>query len=132
MSDVIRFATPRRQDRGELHAGWLDGGTLVVYDAPVPADGDEALTTQTALVIFTLENPSGVVTDGVFVAETLATALILETGTAAFARAYDSLDAAIGDYDVGGVGSGEAVELDNLSLAQGAYATVISFTVTEG
>ncbi len=134
MSDLIRLSSARRTARANLHAGWLAGGTLVVYDAGsgVPADSDTAITDQIALATFEIPDPAGDVTDGVFTADTIAAALIDATGTAAFARAYDVSEVVIGDYDVGGVGSGEAVELDNLSLVEGAYATVVSFVVTEG
>lgn len=134
MSDLIRFSSARRTARANLHAGWLAGGTLVIYDAgsDAPEDADTAITDQTALATFDIPDPAGDVSDGVFTAETLAAALIDATGTAAFARAYDSGGGGIGDYDVGGVGSGEAIELDNLSLVEGAYATVVSFILVEG
>lgn len=132
MSNLIRFCDDRRTSRGNLHALWLDGGTLTVYDAPEPADADTALTTQVALVTFAIPDPAGDVSDGVFIADAMAATLIAATGTAAWARAYDSMDAVIGDYTIGGIGSGEAIELDNLSLVSGAYATVVSFVVTEG
>lgn len=134
MSDLIRFSSARRTARANLHAGWLAGGTLVIYDAGsgVSEDADTAITDQTALVTFDLPDPAGDVSDGVLTAETLAAALIDATGTAAFARAYDSEGGVIGDYDVDGVGSGAAIELDNLSLVEGAYATVVSFILVEG
>jgi hypothetical protein len=134
MSDLIRFTSTRRTSRGELHSSWLSGGTLVIYDAGsgVPADSDVAITDQTVLVTFQLPSPAGTVIDGVLTADSIATTLIAASGAAAFARAYDSLDMAIGDYDVGTVGSNSAVELDNTNLVEGAYASVVSFTATEG
>ena len=132
MSDVIRFAAARRTARGSQHAGWLDGGTLHAYDAPVPTDGDTALTTQTLLAVYSLPSPAGTVTDGVFTAGSIAAATNLANGTVAFVRAYDASDVEIGDYDVGTVGSGEAVEIDNLSFVAGSLSTITSFTVTEG
>lgn len=132
MSDLIRFAAARRTARAELHAAWLDGGTLTVYTAPVPASADTAITTQTALVEFDLPDPAGDVTDGVFTAHTIAGALNLATGTAAWTRARDAAGAVIGDYDVGSVGSGEAIEMDNLSVVAGSLSTITSFVVTEG
>lgn len=132
MSDLIRFAAARRTARAELHAVWLDGGTLAVYTAPVPADADTAITTQTKLVEFELPDPSGEVEDGVLTADTIAAALNLATGTAAWARARDALGAVVGDYDVGAVGSGAAIEMDNLSLVSGSLSTITSFVVTEG
>lgn len=132
--NLIRFSSARRTARANLHASWLAGGTLVIFDAGsgVPEDADTAITDQTVLVAFDMPDPAGDVSDGVFTAATLAAALIDATGTAAFARAYDSEGGGIGDSDVGAVGSGAAIELDNLSLVEGAYATVISFVVTEG
>lgn len=134
MSDLIRLSSARRTARANGHAGWLAGGTLVIFDAGsgVPEDADTAITDQTPLVAFDIPDPAGDVSDGVFIAATIAAALIAATGTAAFARAYDTLNVVIADYDVGGVGSDEAVKLDNLSLVEGAYATVVSFVVTEG
>ena len=132
MSDVIRFTTARRTLRGSLHAGWLDGGELHAYTAPVPTDGDTALTTQTLLAVYDLPSPAGTVTNGVFTAAAIAPATNLADGTVAFVRAFDSSDVEIGDYDVGTVGSGEAVEIDNLSFVAGSLSTITSFTVTEG
>lgn len=132
MSDLIRFTVARRDLRSTQHSSWLDGGSLMIYDAPAAADGDEALTTQIALVTFTLADPFGTVLNGVLTADAIDAALIAESGIAAWARVYDSLAVPIGDYSVGGVGSGEAIELDNLNLVQGAYASILSFVVTEG
>lgn len=134
MSDLIRFSSARRTARANLHVSWLAGGSLVIYDAGsgVPENADTAITDQTALATFEIPDPAGEVGDGVFTADTIAAALIAATGTAAFARAYDALDDVIGDYDVGVAGSGQAVEMDNLSLVVGAYATVVSFVVMEG
>jgi hypothetical protein len=133
MSDVLRFAGARRTARGELHAGWLAGGTLTLYSAGsgVPADADTALTDQAALATFALPDPVGTVTDGVLTAEPIDTALVMVSDIVAFARAYSATDAVIADYDVGLVGSGAALEVDNLNLVMGAYVTVVSFMVTE-
>lgn len=132
MSDLIRFAAARRTARAELHSAWLDGGTLSIYTAPVPATPDTAITTQTKLAEFDLPDPFGVVTDGVLTADTIAAAQNLATGTAAWARARDALGAVIGDYDAGAVGSGAAIEMDNLALVAGSLSTITSFVVTEG
>jgi len=133
VSDLIRLSSARRTARANLHAGWLAGGTLVIYSegSGIPGE-DDAITDQTPLVTFDLPDPAGDVTDGVLTAETIVAALIGATGTAAFARAYDASGVVIGDYDVSVVGSDAAVWLDNLSLVEGAYATAVSFVVTEG
>lgn len=132
MSDPIRFSAARRTARAALHGAWLDGGALSIYTAPVPAGADTAITTQTLLAEFDLPDPFGDAADGVLTADTIAAALNLATGTAAWARARDALGAVVGDYDVGAVGSGEAIEMDNLSVVSGSLSTITSFVVTEG
>lgn len=132
MSDLIRFADARRTSRADLHAAWLSGGTLSIYTAPVPASADVAITSQTLLATFDLPDPFGDSEDGVLTAATLAAALNLDTGTAAWARAFDSSGATVGDYDVGATGSGAAIEMDNLSVVSGSLSAITSFVITEG
>ena len=58
-------------------------------------------------------------------------AMIAETGTAAWARIVTSGGVTVFDADVGVVGSGALIEIDNISLVTGGYCTVVSFTLTE-
>lgn len=132
MSDLIQFTDAKRQGRALLHSGWLSGGTLKLYTAPVPATADTALTTQTLLVTFVLHDPIGEVESGVITGAAIDAAMVAAEGTVAFGRAYDSLGNTIGDYSVGGALSSEAIRLDNLNLVQGAYATILSFVIVEG
>ena len=131
MSNILGFTTARRTSRGELLAGWLDGGKAEVYTATRPASPDTAITSQTLLVTFTFPDPSGSVTAGVFTGDAIAQALVAETGTAAWARLYDDADGPIGDADVGLTGSGAFLQLDNLSLVEGGYVSVTDFGITE-
>ena len=131
MSNVLGFATARRTSRGELLAGWLDGGEIRVYDGTRPASADTAVSTQTLLVTFEIADPSGTVTNGVFTGTNPAVAMIAETGTAAWARIVDSSAGTICDVDVGVTNSGAVIELDNLSLVEGGYCTITSFVLTE-
>jgi hypothetical protein len=118
MSTDITFATARRQTRAELHATWLEGGSLTVYSA---AD--------LALVTFTL--PATITpTDGVITIGPI-TEMIADTGLAAYAQTFDDASGLIADYPVGVTGSGNAVELNSLSLVQGGYVTLTSFLLTE-
>lgn len=132
MSGLLAFATARRQSRAALHGTWLDGGTLEIYSGTRPADPDTAVTDQVLLCAFTLPDPAGAAVDGIFDGEPPDRAMIVADGTAAWARAYDDIDAVIWDADVGSSGSGNAVELDNVSLVSGAYVTVTALTITEG
>lgn len=131
MSNVLGFASARKTSRAELLASWLDGGEVRIYTGTRPATADTAITTQTLLVTVELLDPAGEVNDDVFTGDAPDAALIAETGTAAWARVVDSTAGTIFDADVGLTGSGALIELDNLSLVQGGYCTVTTFTLTE-
>ncbi len=132
MSNFLDFTTARKTSRGTLLAGWLDGGAVRVYTASRPANADTAISTQTLLVTFTLPDPSASVSNGVLTGNAIEAAMVAETGTAAWARIVDSDETTIGDCDVGLEESGAFIELDNLSLAEGGYCSVVSFSITEG
>jgi len=134
MSATVRFATARKTARANLMITWCAEATLALYDGTAPADADTAVTTQTKLAEFTLPAaPAGTVTDGMFtLAAGTAAATGLATSTATWARLSDSADATIGDYDVGTVGSGAAVEIDNADLVAGALVSLVAFTQAEG
>jgi hypothetical protein len=131
MSNIMGFATARKTSRGELVAAWMDGGEIQIYDGTRPTDADTAITTQVNLVTFDIPDPSGTVTNGVFTGDEIELEIVLESGTAAWARVVDSTAATIFDADVGVNGSGSLIELDNISLVEGATVTVTSFTLTE-
>ncbi|MDG4562556.1 MAG: hypothetical protein P9E88_14810 [Candidatus Competibacter sp.] len=131
MDDFVAFAAARRQSRGELVAGWLDGGTIKVYDGTRPATPDTVITSQTLLVIFELPDPAGTVTNGVWEADVIDAAMIAATGTAAWARLFDATGAVIADLDVGLTDSDAALWLDNLSLVAGGLVTVTGLTIAE-
>lgn len=131
MSNQLGFATARKTSRGNLLAGWLDGGTIKIYTTDRPGSADTAISTQTLLVTFTLTNPAGTVSNGVFTGSTISSAMVAANGTAAWARIADSNGVTICDGDVG-LDSGSLVQLDNLSLVEGGYCSVVSFSITEG
>lgn len=131
MSNILGFATPRRTSRGELLATWLAGGTLRIYDGTRPTTADTALDTQTLLVAFSIPNPAGSVTNGVFTASAIGAAMVTTAGTASWARVVDSSAGTIFDADVGVTSSGSVIEIDNVTLAQGANCTVTAFVLTE-
>jgi hypothetical protein len=131
MTDTLRRATARKQTIAELEGPWFDGGKLDFYTAPVPDDADEAISTQTLLVSVPLDDPAGSATDGVWTSSPLDAVMVAASGDAAFVRAYDEFDTVIGDLDVGAIGSGAAIEIDDVSLTAGGYLLVSSFTLTE-
>lgn len=131
MSNVMGFATARKTSRAELVLSWLDGGEVRIYDGTRPTNADTAIGSQELLITLELDDPAGTVTNGVFTAAAIAQTLITTAGTAAWARVVDSTGATIFDADVGLEDSGDLIEIDNVSLVEGAYCTVISFTLTE-
>lgn len=131
MSNLMGFSAARKTSRAELVTGWLDGGEVRIYDGNRPADADASISTQTLLTTLELDNPAGTVTENVFTAAAIAQAMVATSGNAAWARVVDSTGATIFDADVGLEGSGNLIEIDDVSLVAGAYCTVVSFTLTE-
>lgn len=131
MSNVMGFSTARKTSRAELVLSWLDGGEVRIYDGTRPTDADTAIDTQNLLIALELDDPAGTVENGVFTAADIAQTLVTASGTAAWARVIDSAEGTIFDADVGLDGSGALIEIDNISLVEGAYCSVVSFTLTE-
>lgn len=131
MSNVLGFATSRKTSRAELLATWLAGGTVKIYDGTRPTNADTALGSQNLLVEFTMPNPAGSVTNGVFTAGAISASMVGTAGTAAWARVIDASAATICDVDVGVTSSGSVIEIDNVVLASGANCTMTSFVLTE-
>lgn len=132
MSQLIRFSTARKTSRGNLLAGWLDGGKIETYDGTKPTNTDTAITTQQLLVTHIIPDPSGSVSNGVFTGNLPDDAQIAIGGTAAWSRIYDKDDVVICDVDAGVSGSSNFVELDSLTLVQGGYVSITSFSIAEG
>lgn len=131
MSDCIRLAQARRTSRANLFISWLAGGTLRLYAGAVPSTPDTPISDQTLLAQFT-GLPTGTANAGAYVMNGgVAAAMVQVTGTPDFARAVDSSGTAIGDFDVGLIGSGNAILLDHLDMAAGAIVALLDFTITE-
>lgn len=131
MSDILSLATATRQARANQWPARLGGGSLTIYDGTAPATPDTAITFQSALVTFAIPDPAGAAAAGTFTGDDLDPALCLASGNATWARSYDSLGDPVADWPVGLDGSGTAVEIDNLSLVSGSYATITSWGVIE-
>ncbi|MBB1074475.1 hypothetical protein HUU62_08635 [Rhodoferax sp. 4810] len=133
MSEICRLAVARKTQRAQLVGDWLSGAQLTLYSGAIPTMPDTALSDQVVLAEFMLPIPSGDAADGVF---TLAAgtdpATVLTTGIATFGRLVDAADAVIGDFDVGLLGSGNVLILDNINLVEGALVSILSFTLSEG
>lgn len=132
MSDICRLSLARKTARVALTGNWLAGATLTLYSGAIPTTADTALTDQVALAVFTLPDPSGEAEDGVFtLAAGTEPATVSATGVATFGRMVDATDVIIGDFDVGLLGSGNVLILDNVNLVEGALVSILRFTLSE-
>jgi hypothetical protein len=132
VSDLIALATPRRQTRAAQHLAWLAGGTLTLYTAPQPDSPDDPITTQTALLVYSITNPAGTAEDGVITGAAIPDAEASADGAPVWARARDASDDDIGDYQVGLPGSGKAVQIETMALEAGDFVAIVSLTIYEG
>jgi hypothetical protein len=107
-------------------------GLLILYDGTQPVDADTAVTTQTVLASLELDDPA-------FAAASAGTAVLASlprtteasaSGTATWARIYDSDMVAIMDISVGGAGSGAELILDNTTVTAGYDVTITALSVT--
>jgi hypothetical protein len=132
MSDLVAFASARRQIRAVQHSIWLNGGKLRLYTSARPASPDTAVGAQVKLCEFELPDPSGVAEDGVWTGAIPAPAMILAAGSPVWGRYLDSVGAVVSDADVGVAGSGAAIIVENASFVQGALAAITSQVIAEG
>lgn len=107
-------------------------GTIKIYSGTQPATADTALSGNTLLATFTLDDPafgassSGVVTLGGVPRTTTGAA----AGTATFARCEDSDANKVFDCDVTGTGGGGSLQLNTTTVSVGVNLSITSGTVT--
>jgi len=129
MSDVLGFTVDRLQSRAELVAGWLEDGTLELYDAPRPDTNGGAITSQTLLAELAL--PASMTVSNGVIAALLTGSTILEDSVVSWGRFKDSASVIIADADAGGEGSGAALQLNALDFIAGASVISITFAIAE-
>lgn len=110
----------------------MNGGHIDLYSATRPVVPGDTITTQTLLVVLTLNDPSGTVANGVWtVSYTASQFSAVGNGDIVWARGYSSSNQWIFDADVGGMGSTAAIKIDNLSVFAGGRILVLSSTMSE-
>lgn len=103
-------------DRDRLDSG-SGPGVLKLYTAPRPAIKGAAITTQTLLCVCTFSDPSAPdAVDGVLTFNPVTAGAILEPGQPAWARSENADGLFVADMDVGLVGSGAPVQINDLNL----------------
>lgn len=110
-------------------------GTCKIYDGTQPANANTAVSSQTLLATFTLDNPafgsasSGVVTLG----GTPRTTTGAAAGTATWARIASGGTGGSGtifDCDVTGTGGGGTLQLNTTTISVGVNLSITSGSVT--
>lgn len=131
---AVGYSTDVRNARLQAVADAINGGSgagkLRVYDGARPATGG---TVTNLLVEFTLPNPfEDSISGGVLTAAAISPATASGTGTATWFRIIDGDGTFVLDDDVGGTGSGKALELSSTSISSGQTVTIDSLTITAG
>lgn len=132
MTNLVGYPVEIQQLRASATWTRFAGGTLRVYSATRPTTNGAAITSQTLLAEYVIPDPAGVITEGIFTGASMGPAIVLENGTAAWARAIDGTGTVLADLDAGVTGSGAACEFDNILLVAGAYLTLASLVIAEG
>jgi len=129
MSAALGFTVDRLQARAELVAGWLENGTLELYDAPRPTANGGAITSQTLLAELTL--PASMTVSNGVIAAILTGATIVSDDVVSWGRFKDSAAVIIADADAGGEGSNNALQFNALDFILGASVISITFAIAE-
>ncbi len=131
---MYAFSAAVRNARAQVIADALDGGAgpakWLFYTGPQP-DSGAAITTQTLLATVLLTDPCGTVSDGVLTLSSAGDVLAVASGVIAWARFTDSAGTLVLDADVGTLGSGAAVTIDNPQVYAGGTVRIVSATLTE-
>jgi len=136
----VHISTAAQQSCCDAFVDLIDAGAgsgyVEIYAADgdgVPANANTAITDQTLLGTLTFSDPafgdansSGVATASSITGDTSADA----SGTAAWARIYDSDDNVICDVDVGATSSGKTIELNSTTIVAGGTIDITAFTFT--
>lgn len=106
--------------RDKIDAG-AAAGTLTIYDGTMPADANTAVTTQTALAVVTLADPStGSAAAGVVTVSDPASVNWGADGTASWCRVEDSDGNTVLDGDVTNTAGTGFLKLTSLTAVTGA------------
>lgn len=117
-----------------LNAG-AGSGLLRIYSEPQPAGVDVAITTQTLLVEFVLDDPAFADPEdadpgAIALANPIPNVDAIADGLAAWYRAVDSDGTAVLDGDVGEDGSEANLILDSTTIGAGVEQTINQWAVT--
>ncbi len=108
-------------------------GTIKVYNGTMPATPATAITTQTRLATLTFSHACGSVASGVFTAAAITQdSSAAATGTATWARIFDSSGATVADIDVTSTGGGGLLQFNTTNIVAGGPVLCTSFVLNVG
>lgn len=108
-----------------------DPCAILIYTAAIPAPDLAAITGQTLLAVFELDDPAAVRVDNVITLQAAGVVQALASGDAAFGRVINGAGQVITDLYAGTTGSGAPLILDSLTIVAGGFVTMVSGTLTE-
>lgn len=108
----------------------LANAEVRLYDGPKAETPELPPTDSTLLVTIKLQNPPGVVVDGVASLYALEPGLIMNTGNPVWGRIVNRDSETAHDLDVGAVGSGADCELAALTLYAGGLVSFVAATIS--
>ena len=139
MAKNLHITDVAQQASMDAFAALIDGGAgagyLELYDdtGTQPADADDAVGTSVLLGTLTFSDPAflGANTAGVTTADTITGDADADaTGTALWARVYDSVGTTVFDCNAGEAADVTTITLDNKNIVAGGTIDITLFTLT--
>ena len=130
MSTIINLSDTAANAEANAFGPLLNNGFIEIFTGTQPANANTALSGNTLLATLTFGSPAfGSAAAGVITANAIASGTAAATGTATFARLYESNETTVvGDVAVGTSGAG--INLNTTSIVTGGLVSVTAYTHT--
>lgn len=130
MSNLVNLSDTAANAAGNALGALLNSGTLQFFAGTQPANANTALSGNTHLATLTFGNPAfGAAAGGVLTANAITGGTAVNSGTATFARLYES-DGMTVVCDMVVATSGGAITLNTTALVAGTPVALTSLTIT--
>jgi hypothetical protein len=130
LSNIINLSDVAANAEANALAPLLNSGTIQFFSGTQPANANTALSGNTLLATLTFGSTAfGAAAASVITANAITSGTAVATGTATFARLYESNGTTVvGDVTVGTSGAG--INLNTTSIVTGGLVSITSFTLT--
>lgn len=130
MSNIANLSNTSANAEANAFGPLMNTGVIKIFDGTQPVNANTALSGNTLLATLTFGNPAfGSAAAGVLTANAITSGTAVATGTATFARVYESdgttvvMDCAVGT-------SGAYINLNTTSIVTGGLVSITSWTHT--